>query len=152
MSFVFAVPETIADAASSLTGLGSAVSAANAAASAHTTAVVAAGVDEVSGAIAVLFGGYGQQFQALSAQAAAFHSQFVQSLTAGAGAYVAAEAASINPLQALQTVEHDVVGQSTRPFGSGSKLRARRDATACSPLPRMRSASSSVLVRSRCQA
>ena len=40
-------------------------------------------------------------FQALSAQAAAFHAQFVQALNAGAGSYAAAEAANASPLQAV---------------------------------------------------
>jgi hypothetical protein len=83
MSFVFAVPETVADAASGLTVVGSAVSAANAAASAQTTGVVAAAADEVSTAVASLFSRFGSEYQAVSAQAASFHQQFVQALTAG---------------------------------------------------------------------
>ena len=72
-----------------------------------TTGVLAAAGDEVSSAIAAAFSAYGQGFQALGAQAAAFHDQFVQALTAGAGSYVSAEAANAaaftaNPLQTLQ--------------------------------------------------
>jgi PE family len=59
-------------------GIGSSLSAADAAATLPTTAVVAAAADEVSTAIASLFSGHVQQFQALSAQAAAFHARFVQ--------------------------------------------------------------------------
>jgi len=55
----------------------------------------------VSAAIAALFGAHGQAYQALSAQGAAFHDQFVQALTAGAGSYAAAEAANASPLQDL---------------------------------------------------
>ena len=74
--------------------IGSTISAANAAAAAPTTGVLAAGADEVSAAIAALFGAHAQAYQALSAQAAAFHSQFVQLMNAGRGAYAGAEAAN----------------------------------------------------------
>jgi hypothetical protein len=67
MSFVIAAPEALAAAASNLAGIESALSAANAAAGAHTTAVLAAGADEVSAAIAAVFSGHAQGYQALSA-------------------------------------------------------------------------------------
>jgi hypothetical protein len=51
------------------------------------------GADEVSVAIAQLFSTHGQEYQALSAQAAAFHDQFVAALAAGAGAFVSTEGA-----------------------------------------------------------
>ena len=70
MSFVMVGPEALAAAASDLTNLGSTLGAANAAAAAQTTGLLAAGADEVSGAIAALFGAYGQGYQSLSAQAA----------------------------------------------------------------------------------
>jgi triacylglycerol lipase len=71
MSYVIAAPEMLAAAAADVAGIGSSLNAANAAATARTTAVIAAAEDEVSGAIASLFSGYGQQFQALSVRAAA---------------------------------------------------------------------------------
>jgi len=52
---------------------------------------LAAAEDEVSTAIAALFSSHGESFQVLSAQAAAFHDQFVQNLSAGAQSYVSAE-------------------------------------------------------------
>ncbi len=52
-------------------------------------ALLAAGADEVSAAVAAVFSSYAQQYQALSAAAAAFHDQFVRALAAGAGAYAA---------------------------------------------------------------
>jgi hypothetical protein len=64
--------------------------------------VLAAAGDEVSAAIAQIFSGHGQAFQSLSAQAAEFHSQFVHAVTGAGGAYVAAEAANVSPLQELQ--------------------------------------------------
>ncbi|ETW25362.1 PE family protein [Mycobacterium gastri] len=41
----------------------------------------------MSAAIAALFSGHSQTYQPVSVQAAAFHAQFVQALTAGAGSY-----------------------------------------------------------------
>ena len=61
-------------------------------------AVLPAAADEVSAAIAALFSGQAQEFQALGAQAAAFHEQFVQALRGAGGAYAAAEAANASPL------------------------------------------------------
>lgn len=55
-----------------------ALSEATAAAAIPTTQVLAAAADEVSAAIAELFGAHGQEFQALSAQASAFHDRFVR--------------------------------------------------------------------------
>lgn len=60
MSFVIAVPETIAAAATDLADLGSTIAGANAAAAANTTSLLAAGADEISAAIAALFGAHGR--------------------------------------------------------------------------------------------
>ncbi len=107
MSFVTAAPEALSAAASDLAGIGSALSVANAAAAARTTAVLAAGADEVSAAIAALFSEYAQGYQSLSAQAAAFHAEFVQSLNFGAVSYTSAEAAAASQLQnALDLLTH----------------------------------------------
>ncbi|ETW23890.1 PE family protein [Mycobacterium gastri 'Wayne'] len=102
MAYVIAAPEMVAGAATDLASLGSTVSSANAAAAGPTTALVAAAGDEVSAAIAALFGAHARSYQALSTQAAAFHTQFAQALTAGAGSYATAEAANASPLQALE--------------------------------------------------
>jgi len=82
------------------------ISEANAAAAARTTEVVAAAGDEVSAAIASLFSSHARDFQALSAQAAAFHSQFVQALAGAGNSYAATEAANASLL--LKIVEQDV--------------------------------------------
>ena len=50
------------------------------AAAAPTTTVLAAGADEVSEQIAALFSAHAHGYRTLSAQAAAFHEQFVQAL------------------------------------------------------------------------
>ena len=102
MPFVVAAPEMTASAALDLAGIRSMISEANAAAAASTTAVTAAARDEVSAAIASLFSGHGQQFQALSAQATAFHAEFVRALNGAGSAYAAVEAGNVSPLQAVQ--------------------------------------------------
>ena len=99
MSFVIAAPEMVQAAAQNLAGIRSTLSEANAAAAGSTTAVVAAAEDEVSAGVAALFGAFGQEYQVLSAQAHAFHGQFVNLLNAGAGAYLSTETA--NAEQAL---------------------------------------------------
>jgi PE family len=112
MSFVIAAPEMVASAASDLAGVGSMIDQAHATAAASTTAVLPAAADEVSAAIAALFSSHAQGFQALGAQAATFHAQFVQLMNAGAGAYAGAEAANASPLQA---VEQQVLGVINAP-------------------------------------
>jgi triacylglycerol lipase len=92
MSYVIAAPEMMTSAATDLATIGSDLSAAHTAAVAQTTGMLAAAEDEVSAAIAALFSAHGQGFQALGAQAAAFHAQFVQALNAGAGSYASVEA------------------------------------------------------------
>jgi hypothetical protein len=59
-----------------------------------TTSVLAAGADEVSASVAALFGAHAQAYQTLSAQAAAFHTQFVQLMNGGAASYASTEAAN----------------------------------------------------------
>jgi PE family len=93
MSFVI-VPEIVAGAAGKLAGIGSMLGEATAAAVSPTTSVAAAAADEVSHALSQLFGTYGQEFQAASAQAAAFHTGFVSLLNGGAAAYLNTEIAN----------------------------------------------------------
>ncbi len=107
MSFVVAIRDVMAFAVRDLAGIGSTISAANAAAAVPTNSVLAAAEDEVSTAIASLFSSHAQQFQALSAQAAVFHAQFVHALSNAGGAYAAAEAANASP---LQTVAQGIAG------------------------------------------
>ena len=88
-SFVFASPDVLSSASSDLSGIGSAIRAANFAAAPSTTSMVAAASDEVSAAISAVFGAHGQQYQAMSAQVANFHDQFVQALNGGGLMYAA---------------------------------------------------------------
>src|ERR1700722_15768763 len=100
-SFLIAVPEAVAAASSDLTGIGEAIRDATTAAAPSTTSIAPSASDEVSAVISRLFGGYGQEFQSLSAHSASFHSRFVQLLQSGGSAYAAAEAANASPLQAV---------------------------------------------------
>ncbi|GBG38866.1 PE family protein [Mycobacterium montefiorense] len=94
MSFVTTQPEALAAAAGTLTGIGSALSAQNAAAAAPTTGVVPAAADEVSALTAAQFAAHAHMYQAVSAQATAIHEQFVNTLSTSSGSYAATEAAN----------------------------------------------------------
>jgi hypothetical protein len=94
MSFVTTQPEALAAAAGALQGIGSAMSAQNAAAAAPTTGVVPAAADEVSALTAAQFGAHAQVYQAVGAQAAAVHEMFVTTLGTSSGSYAATEAAN----------------------------------------------------------
>ena len=94
MSFVTAQPEALTVAAGALQGIGSAMSAQNAAAAAPTTDVIPAAADEVSALTAAQFAAHAQMYQAVSAQAAAIHEMFVTTLGTSAGSYAVTEAAN----------------------------------------------------------
>jgi PE family len=96
MFFVTTEPEMLVAAAGNLQAIGSAMSAQNAAAATPTTGVVPAAADEVSALTAAQFAAHAQMYQALSAQAAAIHQQFVATLGTSAGSYAATEAANAN--------------------------------------------------------
>jgi hypothetical protein len=95
MSFVTTQPEILVTTAGTLAALGSALNAHNAAAAAPTTGVVAPAADEVSAQTAASLAGHAQKYQAVSAQAAAIHRQFVATLTSNANFYADAEAANV---------------------------------------------------------
>lgn len=94
MSFVTAQPDALALTASTLQAVGSSVTASNAAAAAPTTGVVPAAADEVSALTAAQFAAHAQMYQAVSAQAAAIHEMFVNTLGISAGSYAVTEAAN----------------------------------------------------------
>ena len=114
MSYVSAISELVTAAAADLAGIGSAIEGANVAAAGPTTNLLAAAQDEVSTAIAALFGTHAREFQALSAQAAAFHNQFTQALSKSAGSYSLAEAANSS---LLHTLLNDVNTPTEELFG-----------------------------------
>jgi hypothetical protein len=70
------------------------MSAQNVAAAAPTTGVVPAAADEVSALTAAQFATHAQMYQAVSAQAAAIHEMFVNTLATSAGSYAATESAN----------------------------------------------------------
>jgi hypothetical protein len=94
MSFVMTQPELLAAAASNLAGIGSAMSAGKAAAAASKKGVIPAAADEVSALTAAQFAAHGQMYQAMAAQAAAIHEQFVATLGTSSASYAATEAAN----------------------------------------------------------
>ncbi len=114
MSFVLTSPESLQVAAQGLAGVGDNLAEATMSAAARTTGVVAAAEDKVSTAIAAVFGAYGQEYQALSAQAQAFHEQFVNLLRSGAGAYLGSEVANAqsNLLGAVDGPVNGLLGRS----------------------------------------
>jgi hypothetical protein len=135
MPFVIASPDAVSAAAMDLTGIGSTLNAINAAVAAPTTGLLAPAADKISLALAELFGAHGRAYQSLSSDIAAFHSQFVQALNTGAGAYASAEAANASPLQAVEQAAPSMatepaaslIGQ--QPIGSGTYGTAGRGET-----------------------
>lgn len=148
MSLVIVTPETVAAAASDVARIGSSIGVANSAAAGSTTSVLAAGADEVSAAIATLFGSHAREYQAISTQVAAFHDRFAQTLSAAVGSYVSAEATNAAP---LATLEHNVLNALNAP-SSGTTHRPpgppRRKAN-WSPTPAPASRPRSARCRSR---
>ncbi|MCV7089262.1 PE family protein [Mycobacterium interjectum] len=120
--YVIATPDLLAAASSDLAGIRETISAAAAEAAPATTWLVPAAQDEISQAISTLFGAYAQEYQAISAQAALFHQQFVNAMHAGGAQYAAAEAANANPLQsAFNTINGEVQALTGRPLvGNGA--------------------------------
>src|SRR3954466_5465847 len=94
MSFVTTQPEALSAAAGSLAGIGSVMTAGNAAAATPTTGVIPAAADEVSALTAAQFAAHAQMYQAMAAQASAIHEQFVAALSASSASYAATEAAN----------------------------------------------------------
>ncbi|CAM4260157.1 putative PPE family protein PPE42 [Mycobacterium basiliense] len=113
MSYVFAQPAAIATAAAELTGIGSTISEATAAAAGPTTEILTAAADEVSTAIAKLFNAFGQECQLISAQLGTLHSEFTQRLAAAANYFIAAE--DINTATLAQVATAGLYAPSTPP-------------------------------------
>lgn len=113
MSFVFTAPAALSSAATGFANVGLAFDAANSTAAALTTELAAAAQDEVSVAVARLFGAYAEEYEALAAQFAEFYDRFAQALTASGGSYLAAESANVVAL--LQAAQRDLVGAFNAP-------------------------------------
>lgn len=91
---MLAVAGLIEAAASNLAGIGSTINEAHTAAAASTTSIASAAGDEVSAAIAKVFGSYAQAYQSVAGRAAAFHDLFTGGLHSAANSYAATEAAN----------------------------------------------------------
>src|ERR1700746_3813056 len=94
MSFVTTHPEALAAGAGSLNAIGLALNAQTEAAAIPTTGVVPAAADEVSALTAAQFAAHAQMYQAVSAQAAAIHDAFVNTLGVSSALYTIAEIAN----------------------------------------------------------
>jgi hypothetical protein len=117
MSFLGLTPDVLTAASGNLENIGTSLRAAHAAAAAQTTAIVAPAADEVSEAITSLFGTAAQEYQALGARAAAFHENFVKTLGAAAGQYLAAEAANVQQTAAA-AIPTSAAETINTPFGA----------------------------------
>jgi hypothetical protein len=118
MSFLGVKPDLLTAASCNLENIGTSLRSAHAAAAAQTTAIVAPAADEVSEAITSLFGTAAQEYQALGAQAAAFHQNFVKTLSAAAGQYVTAEAANVQQTVAAAIPTSAATEIINTPFGA----------------------------------
>lgn len=98
MSLLMTAPDALASATADVQRIGAAIDAAGAQADGATTGLVAAAEDEVSTAVAKLFGAYAEQTRALLARAADFHGRFAQALAAAGNSYARAEAAGASLL------------------------------------------------------
>ena len=114
MSYVLFAPEMVAAAAADLGAIGSSISTACALAATRTSIVPAAAGDEVSTAVADVFGAYATQFQKAVARAATFHGEFTRALADTAGRYARTEAANA-ALVAQRTVTALIVGGTDEP-------------------------------------
>jgi hypothetical protein len=144
MSYLVTTPDWVAAAVGDLTTIGSALQEATTTASLPTTGIAAAAADEVSAALAELFGGFGQEFQTVSAQVSSYQADFVRLLNGSAAAYVNAEIASAGDLlanvvgvpSAATTVPGGAYGQLVA--NTAINLQALRSAWAADPFPFLR--------------
>jgi broad specificity phosphatase PhoE len=103
MSFLLVAPDILESAAADITQIGSTVGAGNLAAAIPRTQLTAAAADEVSAAIAAVFGAHAKEYQAAAALAATYHEQFARGLSSAAASYVRAEASIDTTLQGVVT-------------------------------------------------
>jgi len=92
--FVSADPAAMAAAAAGLRGIGSTVTAGNAAAAGPTMGVLAPSLDETGALMAASFATHGGVYQAAAGVATVWHEMMVAMLGTNAASYVATEAAN----------------------------------------------------------
>ena len=88
-------PSALADAAASLSRLGTSLEQANVAAALPTTGFTAPAADEVSAMITTFLTSHGKWYQQLASRAEAFRQEFTQALAAASRAYQHAEWAAM---------------------------------------------------------
>jgi hypothetical protein len=99
--YVVAAPDFLVAAAEDLAATGSAVRAANTAAAYSITSMLAAAQDEVSTAVAALFGAFVREYQAVAEHTSRYQEGLVLRLTAGANTCLTAEIANATRAQAI---------------------------------------------------
>jgi PE family len=141
MSGLSITPDGMAGASGELADLGAVLRGASTAAASQTTAIVAPAADEVSAAVTSLFGTHAQEFQAVSARAAAFHDNFVNLLNGSAAQYFGTELANAQqtltnavnaPAQAL--LGHPLIGAETAGVGSSHTADSTDDPMPTNPM------------------
>lgn len=91
--FVTTIPGAMESAAAGLAGIGSTVTASNAAAAAPTIGVLPpAAEEEASALLALAFSTHGQLHQVTQAVGSVVHAMFVATMGLSAGSYAASEA------------------------------------------------------------
>src|ERR1700677_437066 len=114
MSFLTTIPQELLSAAAQLEGIGTSLTAQNAAAAAPTTSVAPPAADQVSLLQAGVFSSYGTLYQQIAAEAQVVQQQFVSTLGLSSGTYTDTEASNaaasltqpgiVNFLQNLSTL------------------------------------------------
>ncbi len=94
MSVLKTIPEELIAAATQLEGIGTSLTAQNAAAAAPTTSIAPPAADQVSALQAGIFGAYGTVYQQIAAEAQAIQQQFTSTLGLSSGTYSSTEAAN----------------------------------------------------------
>lgn len=122
--------QALIDAADRIGVIGAGLDSATRSAAVPTTNVPAMAADEVSAAVAALVSAQAQEYQQISAQAAAFHGQFVGLMNAGAARYGAAEAANATPLDALNAAALPWFGRPIIGDGANGTTNAQGVGTA----------------------
>src|SRR5271163_1361118 len=94
MSFLTTIPQELLSAAAQLEGIGTSLTAQNAAAAAPTTSIAPPAADQVSLLQAGVFSSYGTLYQQIAAEAQAVQQQFVSTLGLSSGTYTDTEASN----------------------------------------------------------
>ncbi len=121
MSFVITQPDLLTTAATQWAGLDTAMRQENSVAAAPTLGAPPPAADEVSAMTAARFAAHAQQYQAISARAAALQQLFIDTLRSNADAYAATEAANASTVAVDPSTLTTVAGavQSVGGFVTG---------------------------------